>query len=359
VRKKYQVFISSTYEDLKEERQAAVEAVLKSGNIPAGMELFTAGSQSQYEVILRWIDDSDIFMLILGGRYGSIEPSSGLSYMEAEFNYARKTGKPFFSIVLSDEGKEAKVRRLGTNALEQTNEAAYRNFRAQVVSQLCAFFKSPQDVKLAVLETLPQLAASHDLVGWVSGKEIRTDPAVASEMARLSKENQDLRSMNEKLERQVTEFRKESIPFRDLAFALDEKKIKVPDSLSGKKEFTASLLDLTLFFSNDLARGVSNAMQAPEKETFLFYSVASALVAFGLAEEGKVPSSVHWQRLKLSKEGVKFVAQSTVETTRMSFTKSEVNAPAEATKTASHAPTKSHPRKESDRPKQKAPKKPS
>ena len=79
---KLQVFISSTYQDLVSERQAAVEAILKSGNIPAGMELFTAGDKSQWEVIQRWISDSDIYMIILGGRYGSIEPSSGLSYTE-------------------------------------------------------------------------------------------------------------------------------------------------------------------------------------------------------------------------------------------------------------------------------------
>jgi hypothetical protein len=64
-KKKLQVFVSSTYSDLKEERQAAVEAILSAGHIPAGMELFAAGDESQMEVIKRWIDDSDVFLLIL------------------------------------------------------------------------------------------------------------------------------------------------------------------------------------------------------------------------------------------------------------------------------------------------------
>jgi len=75
-KKRLQVFVSSTYEDLKEERQAAVEEILKAGHIPAGMELFTAGDETQMEVIRTWIDGSDIFLLILGGRYGSIDPAS-------------------------------------------------------------------------------------------------------------------------------------------------------------------------------------------------------------------------------------------------------------------------------------------
>ena len=78
--KKLQVFISSTYIDLKEERQAAVESILDAGHIPAGMELFKAGNESQLKTINRWIDESDVYMLILGGRYGSIDSISGKSY---------------------------------------------------------------------------------------------------------------------------------------------------------------------------------------------------------------------------------------------------------------------------------------
>lgn len=80
MKRKLQVFVSSTYSDLIDERQAAVAAILKAGHIPAGMELFTAGDKSQMKTIERWIDESDVFMLILGGRYGSIEPTTNLSY---------------------------------------------------------------------------------------------------------------------------------------------------------------------------------------------------------------------------------------------------------------------------------------
>jgi CRP-like cAMP-binding protein len=50
---------------MRRERQAVVEAILKAGHIPAGMELFAAGDESQLETIYRWIDESDVFMLIL------------------------------------------------------------------------------------------------------------------------------------------------------------------------------------------------------------------------------------------------------------------------------------------------------
>jgi hypothetical protein len=98
--KKIQIFVSSTYTDLKIERQAAVEAILSSGHIPAGMELFSAGDESQLSVIERWIDESDVYLLILGGRYDSIEKNSGKSYIQLEYEYAIKKGKPLFSLVI-------------------------------------------------------------------------------------------------------------------------------------------------------------------------------------------------------------------------------------------------------------------
>src|SRR5580765_8889615 len=98
--RRLQVFVSSTYSDLIAERQAAVEAILTAGHIPAGMELFTAGDETQMDVIKQWIDASDAFLLILGDRYGSIEPTSGKSYTQIEYEYAVSNQKPLFACVI-------------------------------------------------------------------------------------------------------------------------------------------------------------------------------------------------------------------------------------------------------------------
>lgn len=188
LRRKLQVFISSTYDDLKIERQAAVEAILKIGHIPAGMELFTAGSESQLQVIQRWIHESDLFILILGGRYGSIEPRSGLSYTEIEFDYARELGKPFFSVVVTDQGLDERVREHGTKVLERENEDKLRAFRSKVTSQLCAFFANEKDVKLAVFETLPQFAEATETGGWVAADEVAPSDDVARQLTALLEE---------------------------------------------------------------------------------------------------------------------------------------------------------------------------
>uniref|UniRef100_UPI0019544A3A DUF4062 domain-containing protein n=1 Tax=Enterobacter hormaechei TaxID=158836 RepID=UPI0019544A3A len=71
---------------LKEERKAAVEGILEAGHIPAGMELFTAGDQSQWKLIQDWIKGSDVYMLLAGARYGSIKPKSKKSYTHHEYD---------------------------------------------------------------------------------------------------------------------------------------------------------------------------------------------------------------------------------------------------------------------------------
>ena len=133
MKRKLQVFVSSTYSDLIEERQAAVAAILKAGHIPAGMELFAAGDKSQMKTIERWIDESDVFMLILGGRYGSIEPNSGRSYTELEYDYAVAQGKPTFAVVITDEALESKLKLGGSSFIERADPGALEKFRAKVL----------------------------------------------------------------------------------------------------------------------------------------------------------------------------------------------------------------------------------
>lgn len=70
--KKYQFFISSTYEDLKEERNKAIQAILTMNQFPIGMEMFSAADDDQWKIIKEAIDSSDFYILIIGNRYGSI-----------------------------------------------------------------------------------------------------------------------------------------------------------------------------------------------------------------------------------------------------------------------------------------------
>lgn len=183
---KLQVFVSSTFIDLRDERQAAVEAILSAGHIPAGMELFAAGDQAQMTVIRHWIDESDVFMLILGDRYGSIESQTNKSYVELEYEYALASGKALFAVV-----------KISSSATLDTSDSSGQAdqllaFRSLVQQKVVRFWRDARDIKLAIHEAMSEFGRRSELVGWVRGP--RTDyAAISEEVARLSRENALLR----------------------------------------------------------------------------------------------------------------------------------------------------------------------
>ncbi len=194
VKRRLQVFVSSTFTDLIEERQAAVGAILTAGHIPAGMELFTAGDESQMAVIKQWIDESDVYLLILGGRYGSIEPTTGKSYTHLEFEYAQEIGKPLFAVVADEDALEERVASGGgSKLLEMKHPKKLKEFRELVISErIVEFWKESRDIQLAVFKSMSTLDKREDLKGWVRPPDLDLS-AVTAEMTRLSAENDRLR----------------------------------------------------------------------------------------------------------------------------------------------------------------------
>ena len=172
--KKLQIFISSTFTDLKEERQTAVEAILDAGHIPAGMELFKAG-KSQMKTIRKWIDDSDVYMLILGGRYGSIEKESGLSYTELEYRYALSKDMPVFAIVLNDCFLHIKASSYSTdNIFETKNKLKYNSFKKFVKTNVVRFASNIDQISSNIHLQINYIMndKNYNLIGWIKGNSI-------------------------------------------------------------------------------------------------------------------------------------------------------------------------------------------
>lgn len=96
--KRYQVFISSTFEDLKEKRAEIAEVLRLNKFVPIMMENFTPTGETQTDIIHRAIDKCDCYVLIVGGRYGSLN-NEGISYTEAEYNYAKAKNLPVLAFI--------------------------------------------------------------------------------------------------------------------------------------------------------------------------------------------------------------------------------------------------------------------
>jgi hypothetical protein len=68
-----------------------MQTLLEMDCIPTGMELFPAADEEQFEFIKKIIDDCDYYLIIIGGRYGSVT-AEGVSFTEKEYDYAIEKG---------------------------------------------------------------------------------------------------------------------------------------------------------------------------------------------------------------------------------------------------------------------------
>lgn len=308
-KRRLQVFVSSTFTDLKEERQAAVSAILKAGHIPAGMELFTAGDQSQMTIIKRWIDESDVYMLILGGRYGSIEGSSGKSYTELEFDYAVEKNKPLFSVVMNDSALDARVLLHGRPVLELDNPKKLKEFRTKVLNYISSFFDDAKDIKLSVHESLSDFSANRELKGWVAADEVQDTSPLYDQIERLSAENISLREKAATLERQIQASQKlAKNPFEDLLDTLANTEIEIPETLtSDKKSIEMDVFSVFWSMQNRFLNGITNQAGMNETDKFLFFKLAPKLQIHGLVVNEKVDGA-KYRRIATSKSGDQFLS---------------------------------------------------
>lgn len=315
--KKLQVFVSSTYTDLIEERQAAVQAVLDAGHIPAGMELFKAGNESQLKTIYKWIDESDVYMLILGGRYGSIESKSGKSYTQLEYEYAISKNIPVFAVVLSESFLTNKVNTLGlTNTMEQKAPDKYQAFKAFVMSKIIREVDDCKDIIIQVHATLNEFMREYDLTGWVRNSNENDTLQLMKDNNALIKENNSLNKQIQKLQEQLNAKSKEQFgnySFDELITLFKNKNITFPSRLlrdnsnDSVKEITINALEFFYSNFNKLATGISNLNTAPEANRYIFYNIAPFYISFDFLERVKLPNSSA-QRIQTTKLGSSFYA---------------------------------------------------
>ncbi|UXT50466.1 DUF4062 domain-containing protein [Agrobacterium tumefaciens] len=306
MKKKLQVFVSSTFTDLQTERQAAVQAILKAGHIPAGMELFTASDKSQWEIIKRWIDESDVYMLILGGRYGSVDKETGISYTEMEYDYAVEKKKPLFSVVIKEDALEAKVKNVGSSVIEQDNPKALREFREKVLSTMSAFFADDRDIKLAIHESLGELGHQADLIGWVSAAEIVDVSALHTEISRLRLELDKAKAAKTVPQRgsQITDSMEEIEETLEL---LKLTVLDVPDKLLGPAITKIDLATLMSAYSSALVNGVQQNWANEQPYHFLYHTIIPKLIIHRLASSEK-PAGSSYRRSFLTDKGKRTLA---------------------------------------------------
>ncbi|OIO75509.1 MAG: hypothetical protein AUJ85_02795 [Elusimicrobia bacterium CG1_02_37_114] len=113
---RYKIFVSGVQKELKEERRAIKYFIQANYLLSEYFDIFLfedlpAKSESSKEVYIDEINDSDIYMGILGGEYGTIG-KDGLSATEREYRQAKKKSKTIFAFIKNVPTKDKKIESL-------------------------------------------------------------------------------------------------------------------------------------------------------------------------------------------------------------------------------------------------------
>lgn len=171
--RKFSVFISSTYEDLKNERQALMGVALENNFIPVGMEQFHAAPTSQWNVITKMIDECDCYLLVIGGRYGSIDEEAGISYTEKEYNYAKGKGLPVLVLIKESSTITESEQDTGDGKYDKMKKLDEFRKRVKHEGNTVDFFTDIHSLKYAASQTFRNaINYVDDNAGWVRYRDI-------------------------------------------------------------------------------------------------------------------------------------------------------------------------------------------
>jgi len=223
--KKYQVFISSTFNDLEKERNKVTETVLSLYHFPVGMEMFSADDSEQWEIIRETINASDYYVIIIGHRYGSLAPE-GISYTEKEYNYALEKGLPILAFIKDRHAPTSPNERESEPELIQKLNVFVEKAMA---NKMCDTWSNIDELATKIAIALPKVFRRKPRVGWVRGTEA-ISKEISQELANLSNENRGLRE-------KIDEFEKLSnIESPDILIDFNNKReieLNIPTVISG------------------------------------------------------------------------------------------------------------------------------
>lgn len=244
--KKYQVFISSTFRDLNEERKKVLDILLMADCIPAGMEAFVATDDEQFNVIKKVIDLCDYYILIIGGKYGSINETEGISYTEMEYNYAILKDIPVLVFII-DDSIELGIDKTEKDDIKKGKLAEFKS--SAMRNRLASIWKDSSDLVGKVAISIMTAKKEIDRPGWQRGGVENNE--LIKQIMEIKEENQKLKDQINNLPiEQITE--DDGLPFKDFKVKLnytEEVYIFTSNTVIGKKVKETTLDELYKFIS--------------------------------------------------------------------------------------------------------------
>ena len=170
-RKHYTVFISSTFEDMKNIRAAVLGRLYSTEDfMPIGMENFMASDSSQLDYIRERLNDTDIYVLILGGRYGTLTPRGDRSYTHEEYEMAKANRDVRVLSFVCDHPENLPAERRWRNDDEHDQLMEFtKEVENDSMVRLWTVDTSPEKIAGDVFQSVVRVKETEKLRGWIRG----------------------------------------------------------------------------------------------------------------------------------------------------------------------------------------------
>ena len=243
--KRYQIFISSTFADLEEERKGVMEAIISLNCFPAGMEMFPATDTEQFEYIKTIIDESDYYVLIIAGRYGSVA-EDGVSYTEKEFDYAKEKGVPILTFIKKN------IEIIPASKTDQDNKKKKKllAFREKAMKgRMVKFWDNASELKYNLQTSLSQEFRRNPRIGWIRGNT-SADLSLYNTIENMREENKILQEKYEKLRFQIDQRIEDETTMADIDekikrnFEVQLVSVPISDMFGSSRKYTMSIKGL-------------------------------------------------------------------------------------------------------------------
>ncbi len=275
---RYQVFISSTYSDLKDERVEVHDAILAMKHFPAGMEMFPASHLAAWNIIERVIIDSDFYLLIIGGRYGSTA-EDGVSYTEREYDFAIAQNKPVFAFL----HKSPDSIPIGRSEKDKTARDRLSIFREKVERHHhCNYWSNAAELKVKVITSLATEIPNISAIGWVRADGI-DNKALMQRLVVLQERYDRLEAERDELKRQLDASPKEPTEqyvhgeeYVELTFSISAPAMTSIDLDKIDPDPTDRIVAATVTL-DDLFFNIAKDLVFPRAESLIAYDIAKLL----------------------------------------------------------------------------------
>ncbi len=140
------VFISSTFEDLKDYRKEVINQIVLRQMIPNCMEQWgaVADDRRPASFIVDKVRDSDVYLGIFGQNYGYVDESTGLSMTELEYLEAKALNKPILIYILNQP-------------VANIDDRLQRLLDELKTNRVVGLFKNQNELSVRVFQDLEQL----------------------------------------------------------------------------------------------------------------------------------------------------------------------------------------------------------